>query len=547
MCGGVRDPAGQLSEAPADRARAAVEALWTRRRADILTRVDALADAVRAIGAAGSDTDAPREAAQQRAHQLAGTLASFGQFAAAKVARDLEQTLAAHTGDTPATHAITLTAALRRQLDRPPVATAGVDYYHDGAFLLLVHPDEQAMDPTVQAAAARGLRAEVVTDLGEAERLVAVREPDAVLLAAAGDWPGTLEFIRQLSRRTPAIPALVVAGTTAYRDRLDAVRAGARAIVPPSVSPSEVVELVDSILEQERRGSDNLLVVDDDTVFLERVEILLAAEGLRVTTLSDTRLFWQALEDTRPDMVLLDVTMPHTTGIELCRVLRADPRWAGLPVIVLTGRDGSAAAVEAFTVGADDYVVKSRIESELMTRITNRLARVHLYRELADKDPLTGLANRRKFSEEVHRLIRLADRQQQPLSFVMIDLDLFKQVNDRFGHATGDEVLRRLALILIDALRGEDVVGRWGGEEFALVLYGMSRPDAVHRVTTVLERFSGERFTGPDGDAFPVTFSAGVAQLPDDGKDGQTLFQAADRALFRAKSAGRNRVLAAGL
>jgi len=181
-----------------------------------------------------------------------------------------------------------------------------------------------------------------------------------------------------------------------------------------------------------------------------------------------------------------------------------------------------------------------------VTRITNRLERVQLFRSLAETDSLTGVANRRRSTQVLEHFLGLATRFDQPLALAILDLDHFKQVNDRFGHATGDQVLRGLASLLARSFRGEDVVARWGGEEFLVGMYGMDRLDGVHRLAEFLEALRERRFASPEGSELRVSFSAGVAQYPDDGADLAALYRAADQALYQAKRAGRNRVLPAG-
>ncbi len=243
-------------------------------------------------------------------------------------------------------------------------------------------------------------------------------------------------------------------------------------------------------------------------------------------------------------MLILDVDMPGVNGPELCRTVRNDPRWSRLAVIFATARTDAATVEEVFNAGADDYIAKPIVGPELVSRVANRLERVRLYRTHAETDYLTGLANRAKSDEGLAQLAALADRFSEPLSVAMLDIDSFKLVNDRHGHAMGDSVLRRLGEHLRRDFRGNDVVGRWGGEEFIIGMYGMTRQNGVKRLTDTLKRFGEEEFTGSQG-TLRVSFSAGVAEYPLDGPDQHAVSRAADQALYRAKATGRARVLAA--
>jgi diguanylate cyclase (GGDEF)-like protein len=165
-----------------------------------------------------------------------------------------------------------------------------------------------------------------------------------------------------------------------------------------------------------------------------------------------------------------------------------------------------------------------------------------MLRLAADVDSLTGVATRRRGIEVLERFIRLAQRQNLPISVAVIDLDHFKEVNDRYGHLTGDMVLRRVAAVLSGCFRGEDVVARWGGEEFLVGMYSMPGEAAVRRLTLALEKLRAEQFDTVDSN-FSVTFSAGIAEFSSDGADWTSLYRVADDTLRLAKAQGRNRVL----
>lgn len=166
-------------------------------------------------------------------------------------------------------------------------------------------------------------------------------------------------------------------------------------------------------------------------------------------------------------------------------------------------------------------------------------------RRLVETDALTGLANRRHALETMERFLALAKRQGRPLSVAYIDFDHFKRVNDRHGHPVGDSVLRRAGELLANSFRGQDVVARWGGEEFLIMMFGIGKQDAAVRLRSVLQILNDERFSSSNGRVFHVSFSAGVAAYPHDGQDVQSLYAIADQALYRAKELGRNRVVVA--
>lgn len=209
------------------------------------------------------------------------------------------------------------------------------------------------------------------------------------------------------------------------------------------------------------------LLVDDDPAALDAMRVLLEGHQFEVFTLADPGRFWETLQEVEPELLLLDLDMPGVNGRELCGVVRGDARWSHLAVIFVTAHSDPETVQSLFAAGADDYIAKPLKGSELLVRVSNRLERIRLHRQHAESDGLTGLATRAKASETLGRLLLLGERFSQPVAVAMLDLDRFKAINDTQGHAAGDSVLRGLGRHLAREFRGNDVVGRWGGEEFA--------------------------------------------------------------------------------
>jgi diguanylate cyclase (GGDEF)-like protein len=292
--------------------------------------------------------------------------------------------------------------------------------------------------------------------------------------------------------------------------------------------------------------TDSVMIVDDDPQILATLETLLEPWGLRVTTLDDPRQTWQVLEATSPDLLILDIKMPYMSGIELCQAVRNDPRWGGLPVMILTAHLTADIVNQVFAVGADDFVSKPIVGPELVTRIINRLERIRLLRRLAETDPLTGVANRYRSTQDLNRFLSLAKRYQQPLCLAVLDVDQFKHFVDRYGHTIADTVLHQFGQWLLQAMRSEDIVARWSGEQFLVGLYGMTQTEAIDYLMEKMARLQQHPMITIDQVPLQVTVSAGVAQYPEDGADLQVLYQAAATALSQAKQTGGDRVVPAG-
>jgi diguanylate cyclase (GGDEF)-like protein len=544
----------------------AVRQAWERFRGTILQRVGAVEDAAVAVLEGGLD-EARRRHAEREAHKLAGSVGTFGFAQASRLAREAEIIL---QGSQPLEQAqalklTDLAVALRRELDRPAAAdppqsprdaAASASLSPAGAvpdrppppLVLLVDVDPELAERVAMEAAGRGMRTRTAAGVAEARALAAGEHPAAVLVDLSADRDGRgLDLIADLSARAPRIPVVVVSSRDSFTDRVDVARMGGLGFLQKPVPPTAVVDALQGVLQRERKdGGACVLLVDDDPVVLAEAARLLEGAGVKVHTLADPLRLWSALEEYAPEVVVLDVDMPLVSGIEMCRVMRNDPRWSATPVVFLTSSTGAETVQKVFAAGADDFVAKPIVGPELVTRIANRLERVQLHRALADTDPLTGVANRRRSEELMGQLLHLAGRQGQPLSLAVIDLDHFKQVNDRHGHGVGDDVLRRVARLLERSFRAEDVVARWGGEEFLVAMYGMDRDDGVQRIAEVLETLRAESFEAAGAEPFQVTFSGGVAQFPMDGAELATLYRAADAALYQAKEGGRDRVLPTG-
>jgi len=319
---------------------------------------------------------------------------------------------------------------------------------------------------------------------------------------------------------------------------------GGRSFLTKPIEPAQVLEAVQELLQRSRSQQEKVLAVDDDPVLLELIGQYLNPWGVKLTTLEDPRQFWSILAANNPDLLILDVEMPHIDGIELCKVVRNDSNWNSLPIIFLTARHDPQTILRIYEAGADDYIPKPVTEPELVTRIFNRLERNYLLRSLAETDQLTGVSNRRQSTKELTKYLRLCQKYCQPLCLAVLDLDYFQSINEQYGYSTGDRILKRLGQILQQRFRSEDVIARWNGTKFLVGMYGMNKQDGTKRLNELLQTFRQEVFPiGERREPLQVTFSAGVADYPSDGQDLPSLSQAANNALQLAKNTGRNRVL----
>ncbi len=293
---------------------------------------------------------------------------------------------------------------------------------------------------------------------------------------------------------------------------------------------------------EKEKGAGRLLVVDDDETFCGFVDILLSEKGYQVVTETDTRRVLELLRGQTFDVLLLDLEMPQVHGLELLEQVRE--HWNVLPILIVTAHGGGDTTLEAMRRGATDFVIKPVDASHLDLRIRAACDLEHAKR-LANTDGLTGLYNHRYLHQRLQQEIERGGRYARQLSLVMADIDNFKAYNDAFGHPRGDGILIAVAETLRQISRASDVIARYGGDEFVLIL--PETPAGEARVMAERARESVEALhRAGNGSITPgVTLSLGVASLSaGDGK--HDLIDAADAALYEAKRLGRNRVCVAG-
>jgi diguanylate cyclase (GGDEF)-like protein len=543
-----------LSLSPQAQTRLALNRLWERFKEPIKERVTVIEQAIGAIDQ-GQLSEELRNEARHAAHKLVGSLGTYGFTEGSRLARQLENFFCARPDSDQVPVLSDLVVALRNEIDPKPVIVLnpqkpGIQSstsLTQPSVVLALQENPSLTEALLTGIQALGMRGQVAADWQVLRYLVFSNPPDVILLDLSD--PDTAEeglhLLSELTTQAPSMPVLVITGSDGFADRLEVARRGGRAFLQKPILPTQVIELILDVLQRFQTHQSKVMIVDDDVTVLGVIQELLKPWGFKLMCLEDPRQFWDTLEVYVPDLLILDVEMPQLSGIELCQVVRNEPRWSGLPVLFLTAHTDIQTVHQVFASGADDYVSKPVVGPELVTRILNRLERTQLLRSRAETDPLTGLLNRRKSIQDLGQLMRLAERYQQPLCFGVIDLDHFKRVNDQHGHLSGDAVLRRFGELLLRMFRSEDVVARWGGEEFVVGMYGMTTQDGVKRLEEFLVFWRQQTFSDSQGVQFRVTFSAGVSEYPTQGSDLQSLYRHADAALYQAKAAGRNRVLPA--
>ncbi len=290
-----------------------------------------------------------------------------------------------------------------------------------------------------------------------------------------------------------------------------------------------------------------VLVIDDSPAMHSLLKIRLQNEPMELHFAADGQSGMATASTMLPDVILLDIDMPSPDGFEVCRMLKADQRTMSIPIVFLTGDATTERKIQGLELGAVDYITKPFDAAELRARIRATLRTKFLMDLLSKKamlDGLTGLGNRVFFESRLNSEMAMLRNVVKPLSCLMIDLDNFKHLNDTYGHLFGDDVLRGIGQILTGVCRSDDVVCRYGGEEFVILV--PSTP--IEQATLLAERIRSKVAAHPwahHGKPVSVTCSVGVADMRHTPPPG--VVELADQALYEAKNKGRNRVVVAQL
>jgi|GEM_PF-2253 len=522
--------------------------IWEETKSKVLEQIATL-EQVTQILLKDHTQDNARNTAKLESHNLISSLGILGLLSGSEIARKLETLLQTQVSLSHQQQFLSEQVQKIRSLVEqatPAVETVArkiaannLAQIESQTRLLIVDEEREFIDRLVQAATTQGIQAAIAPNLQLAREAIARVRPDIVLLdMSVAKFNEGLTLLEELAALIPPIPVLIFANEDGAGDRVAIARRQGRGFFHKPIAITQVLEAITQTLKPANKIEAKVMVLDDDRLTVRLLQTLLEPWGLQVTTLTNPQQFWEQLEAVTPDLLVLDVQMPEIDGIELCQMLRNDPRWAWLPILFLTGHQDADTIQQVFAAGGDDYVSKPIVPAELITRILNRLERSRLLRTQAEIEPLTGLPNRHRSSEDLKRLLHLAKQYQQPFCLAVLTLDDLMQVNRNYGHRIGDQMLRRLAHLLRQELRREDIVSRWDGAEFVVGMYGMTRSDGVEWLAQILELQRQTELQIPDAKPMAMTFSAGVTQYPEDGGDIQTLYQAAGATLEKAKLEG---------
>lgn len=386
-----------------------------------------------------------------------------------------------------------------------------------------------------------GLLTEALETFNGFRAAMAERHPAAIILdinfAGADSGLSLAEEVQ--NSRAEQLPMLFFSQEEAgTQTRLRAVRAGGQGFLIGTLDASSLLERVETLTHSGHYEPYKVLIIDDSRAQATYTERTLNSAGILTHTLTDPAGAMCALAEFQPDLIILDMYMPTCSGTELAKVIRHNDRYVSVPIIYLSAEDDLDKQLDAMSEGGDDFLTKPIKPRHLIATVRQRAIRARNLHARMVRDSLTGLYNHTHILQLLDDARTRSRRNAQPLSFAMLDIDFFKKVNDTYGHPMGDRVIKSLAMFLKQRLRKSDYIGRYGGEEFAVVLPDTDAATALLVIEDIRQRFA--EIWHP---AFPqdlsCTFSCGIAELSEHD-DSKSLSKHADQALYSAKHAGRN-------
>ena len=493
---------------------------------------------------------------KKRVHHLAGSGGTFGYAALSDVAKAMESALFSLEAVSQLTIGdrqliSTLLSDLSLAVDKGLVE--GVEMSREfvqplrgvpppGQTVYIVE-DDASLGAEIEDQLLRyGYDVAVFCDALSAEKALSEYSPAAMVVdlnLPEGELAGARLAKAYKSRLQDKKPLIFISARDDWAARLAAARAGGQVYLTKPLDFSELLDSLDAVGMWWDEVPYKVMIVEDDLILAQSYAAILQAVGLEVLVAEEVSSLISLVSEFQPDLILMDVNMPECSGLEAAAVIRQKAEWISIPIVFLSTENDINRQMEALQLGGDDFLKKPIGAEHLTAVVKMRIRRFRKLRSRMQLDTLSGLLNHATLKARLHTEISRSLRQDSDLAFAMIDLDNFKSVNDRFGHPVGDEVIKSVSRLLVQRLRHSDIVGRYGGEEFAVILPDTSLLAAQELMDELREQFSVINHRCKKGE-FAGTFSVGLAALPS-FTDVNGIIDAADSALYRAKDEGRNR------
>lgn len=383
-----------------------------------------------------------------------------------------------------------------------------------------------------------GFNFHLLDNLDSLKKRVKINLPATIIVNITYFDTNEINLLREI-QQVYAVPLFCISSEVNLLTRLKAIRAGSNAFFAKPIDTFYLARTLDQICGNPVEAY-RILIIDDMQSLAEFYALTLQEAGMVTKSISDPLQLIKAIDEFQPDLLLMDIYMPECTGLELAAVLRQETVYTRIPIIFLSTENDKSKQLSALSLGGDDFISKPVLPRHLIEVVRSRAKRAIILNSYIMTDSLTGILNHTSILQHLDLEIDRALRQHSNLAFIMIDIDYFKKVNDTYGHPAGDLVLKKLASMLETQLRKFDSIGRYGGEEFAIILPHTDKEQALEICNRLRTNFS-ELVFHCNEESFSVTFSAGISFFPGTNnlKD---LVQNADQALYKAKLNGRNKI-----
>jgi diguanylate cyclase (GGDEF)-like protein len=490
-------------------------------------------------------------------HTLAGSAGSYGFGTITTLCREIEHTLK------PAKPPFS--AELKREIEQklatmkrlaktkpayedkgqPKPQTSDNQQKQTGRRQIYLH-DDDSLQTEIMTSQLKHYDYDITTfnSFSHLEELLQQSCPHAVVFDIALPKDNELEALAQLQVcDNNKIPTIVISQHGDTEQRLRAVRAGADAFVTKPVDHHFFIDTLDALTNKNSQDPYRILIVDDSDSAASYYAHHLQQAGMQTIMVANPLEIMSYILEFNPELILMDLYMPTCHGTELAAVIRQQENYIGTPIVFLSSETDLNQQMSAMQFGGDDFLTKPIAAHHLVTAVRTRACRYRTLRSYMARDSLTGLYNHTNIKDLLQQELARADRTRSPLCYIMLDIDHFKSVNDNYGHATGDHVIKTLARLLVKRLRKVDFVGRYGGEEFAVILPDTEPISGWRVIDELRETFEKLPFIHESG-VFKITFSAGIAAYPQ-FNNFNDLMGRADEALYQAKQNGRNCIILA--
>ncbi|KTC82215.1 regulatory protein (GGDEF domain) [Legionella cherrii] len=484
-------------------------------------------------------------------HSLCGSAGTYGYTELSKTARQMEILLKEILVNGLLTHEdqelinsffAQLKSALAKEAPKKPLIFTDVTELTDNKLVYILEQETDLVHELSENLKHAGYHAQTIDDIGSLLSSVQEKQPVAIIVDTNYLKKSALDQLIaiQKKQKTP-IQLFCIVPNADLEPRLTAIRAGCVAYFQKPLDVTYLVQELNINCSSTVNEAYRILILDDSKSLAEYYSLILKQADMITRAITNPLNLLKELETFQPDLLLMDIYMPGCSGLELAALLRKDRRYTKMPIIFLSTEDDKNKKLAAISLGGDDFLTKPVSPHDLVSAVRSRSNRASILNYYMTTDSLTGLLNHSSILNRLNIEVARAKQQNLPLSFIMIDIDHFKLINDTYGHPFGDLVIKKLASLFMVSLRNRDIIGRYGGEEFAIILPGADLESSLKICNDLRLQFSRNYFTVNEQKVH-VTISVGISSF-NNNHDINSIVIQADKALYKAKERGRNQVV----